>query len=161
MSYKDMFRKEQRFSFRKFSFGLASAVIANVILGGAIANSPVVHANTVTEAEAAVAPANQDLGNETKTEEEPKEPIEAVRADGENRAAEILPEALNASVTNAPATIPTIGSNAGLPAKNNDAKQFEVLHVFGNVSGTTETESTKGTGAPDFYSLVPYYRSRK
>ncbi|HEM6577896.1 TPA: DUF1542 domain-containing protein [Streptococcus suis] len=150
MSYKDMFRKEQRFSFRKFSFGLASAVIANVILGGAIANSPVVHANTVTEAEAAVAPANQDLGNETKTEEEPKEPIEAVRADGENRAAEILPEALNASVTNAPATIPTIGSNAGLPAKNNDAKQFEVLHVFGNVSGTTETESTKGTGAPDF-----------
>ncbi|NQP51046.1 YSIRK-type signal peptide-containing protein [Streptococcus suis] len=33
MSYKDMFRKEQRFSFRKFSFGLASAVIANVILG--------------------------------------------------------------------------------------------------------------------------------
>ncbi|MDD7566134.1 MAG: YSIRK-type signal peptide-containing protein [Streptococcus suis] len=31
MSYKDMFRKEQRFSFRKFSFGLASAVIANVI----------------------------------------------------------------------------------------------------------------------------------
>ncbi|HEM6077130.1 TPA: DUF1542 domain-containing protein, partial [Streptococcus suis] len=52
MSYKDMFRKEQRFSFRKFSFGLASAVIANVILGGAIANSPVVHANTVTEAEA-------------------------------------------------------------------------------------------------------------
>ncbi|NQO27706.1 DUF1542 domain-containing protein, partial [Streptococcus suis] len=54
MSYKDMFRKEQRFSFRKFSFGLASAVIANVILGGAIANSPVVHANTVTGAEAAV-----------------------------------------------------------------------------------------------------------
>ncbi|MGQ7677768.1 DUF1542 domain-containing protein [Streptococcus suis] len=52
MSYKDMFRKEQRFSFRKFSFGLASAVIANVILGGAIANSPVVHANTVTEAQA-------------------------------------------------------------------------------------------------------------
>ncbi|HFI0586477.1 TPA: DUF1542 domain-containing protein [Streptococcus suis] len=150
MSYKDMFRKEQRFSFRKFSFGLASAVIANVILGGAIANSPVVHANTVTEAEAAVAPANQDLGNETKTEEEPKEPIEAVRADVENRAAEILPEALNASVTNLPAAIPTIGSNAGLPAKNNDAKQFEVLHVFGNVSGTTETESTKGTGAPDF-----------
>ncbi|NQS17472.1 DUF1542 domain-containing protein [Streptococcus suis] len=150
MSYKDMFRKEQRFSFRKFSFGLASAVIANVILGGAIANSPVVHANTVTEAETAVAPANQDLGNETKTEEEPKEPIEAVRADVENRAAEILPEALNASVTNLPAAIPTIGSNAGLPAKNNDAKQFEVLHVFGNVSGTTETESTKGTGAPDF-----------
>ncbi|WP_024403299.1 DUF1542 domain-containing protein, partial [Streptococcus suis] len=150
MSYKDMFRKEQRFSFRKFSFGLASAVIANVILGGAIANSPVVHANTVTEAEAAVAPANQDLGNETKTEEEPKEPIEAVRTDMENRAAEILPEALNASVTNLPAAIPTIGSNAGLPAKNNDAKQFEVLHVFGNVSGTTETESTKGTGAPDF-----------
>ncbi|HHT7774415.1 TPA: DUF1542 domain-containing protein, partial [Streptococcus suis] len=100
MSYKDMFRKEQRFSFRKFSFGLASAVIANVILGGAIANSPVVHANTVTEAETAVAPANQDLGNETKTEEEPKEPIEAVRTDMENRAAEILPEALNASVTN-------------------------------------------------------------
>ncbi|HEM2811680.1 TPA: DUF1542 domain-containing protein [Streptococcus suis] len=150
MSYKDMFRKEQRFSFRKFSFGLASAVIANVILGGAIANSPVVHANTVTEAETAVAPANQDLGNETKTEEEPKEPIEAVRTDMENRAAEILPEALNASVTNLPAAIPTIGSNAGLPAKNNDAKQFEVLHVFGNVSGTTETESTKGTGAPDF-----------
>lgn len=52
MSYKDMFRKEQRFSFRKFSFGLASAVIANVIFGGAIANSPVVHANTVTEAQA-------------------------------------------------------------------------------------------------------------
>ncbi|WP_153052095.1 DUF1542 domain-containing protein, partial [Streptococcus suis] len=33
----------------KFSFGLASAVIANVIFGGAIANSPVVHANTATE----------------------------------------------------------------------------------------------------------------
>ncbi|WP_024415768.1 YSIRK-type signal peptide-containing protein [Streptococcus suis] len=49
MSSKDMFRKEQRFSFRKFSFGLASAVIANVIFGGAIANSPVVHANTTTE----------------------------------------------------------------------------------------------------------------
>ncbi|HFU4055499.1 TPA: DUF1542 domain-containing protein, partial [Streptococcus suis] len=48
MSSKDMFRKEQRFSFRKFSFGLASAVIANVIFGGAIANSPVVHANTAT-----------------------------------------------------------------------------------------------------------------
>ncbi|MDG3263812.1 YSIRK-type signal peptide-containing protein [Streptococcus suis] len=109
MSYKDMFRKEQRFSFRKFSFGLASAVIANVILGGAIANSPVVHANTVTEAETAVAPANQDLGNETKTEEEPKEPIEAVRTDMENRAAEILPEALNASVTNQAPVIPTIG----------------------------------------------------
>ncbi|MFM0589047.1 DUF1542 domain-containing protein, partial [Streptococcus suis] len=49
MSSKDMFRKEQRFSFRKFSFGLASAVIANVIFGGAIANTPVVHANTATE----------------------------------------------------------------------------------------------------------------
>ncbi|HEM5094418.1 TPA: DUF1542 domain-containing protein, partial [Streptococcus suis] len=49
MSSKDMFRKKQRFSFRKFSFGLASAVIANVIFGGAIANSPVVHANTTTE----------------------------------------------------------------------------------------------------------------
>ncbi|WP_153047573.1 DUF1542 domain-containing protein, partial [Streptococcus suis] len=71
MSYKDMFRKEQRFSFRKFSFGLASAVIANVILGGAIANSPVVHANTVTEAQATAvsetgevsvkAPANQEV----------------------------------------------------------------------------------------------------
>ncbi|CYV27039.1 DUF1542 domain-containing protein [Streptococcus suis] len=53
MSKKDMFRKEQRFSFRKFSFGLASAVIANVIFGGAIANSPVVHANTETRAESA------------------------------------------------------------------------------------------------------------
>ncbi|NQO50891.1 DUF1542 domain-containing protein, partial [Streptococcus suis] len=151
MSYKDMFRKEQRFSFRKFSFGLASAVIANVILGGAIANSPVVHANTVTEAETAVAPANQDLGNETKTEEEPKEPIEAVRTDMENRAAEILPEALNASVTNQAPVIPTIGRNAGLSAKNNDARQYEVLHVFGNVSGTTEAESTTGSAtAPDF-----------
>ncbi|HFU3792027.1 TPA: DUF1542 domain-containing protein, partial [Streptococcus suis] len=49
MSSKDMFRKEQRFSFRKFSFGLASAVIANVIFGGAIASSPIVHANTATE----------------------------------------------------------------------------------------------------------------
>ncbi|HEL2191719.1 TPA: DUF1542 domain-containing protein, partial [Streptococcus suis] len=49
MSSKDIFRKEQRFSFRKFSFGLASAVIANVIFGGAIASSPVVHANTATE----------------------------------------------------------------------------------------------------------------
>ncbi|HHW4950420.1 TPA: DUF1542 domain-containing protein, partial [Streptococcus suis] len=49
MSSKDMFRKEQRFSFRKFSFGLASAVIANVIFGGAITSSPVVHANTATE----------------------------------------------------------------------------------------------------------------
>ncbi len=71
MSCKDMFRKEQRFSFRKFSFGLASAVIANVIFGGAIASSPVVHANTVTEAQATAvsetgevsvkAPANQEV----------------------------------------------------------------------------------------------------
>ncbi|HFI0796180.1 TPA: DUF1542 domain-containing protein [Streptococcus suis] len=49
MSKKDMFRKEQRFSFRKFSFGLASALIANVIFGGAIASSPVVHADTAIE----------------------------------------------------------------------------------------------------------------
>ncbi|HFI0646327.1 TPA: DUF1542 domain-containing protein, partial [Streptococcus suis] len=55
MSSKDMFRKEQRFSFRKFSFGLASAVIANVIFGGAIASSPVVHANTATETAAVAA----------------------------------------------------------------------------------------------------------
>ncbi|NQP51045.1 DUF1542 domain-containing protein [Streptococcus suis] len=105
----------------------------------------------MTEAETAVAPANQDLGNETKTEEEPKEPIEAVRTDMENRAAEILPEALNASVTNQAPVIPTIGRNAGLSAKNNDARQYEVLHVFGNVSGTTEAESTTGSAtAPDF-----------
>ncbi|WP_260619138.1 DUF1542 domain-containing protein [Streptococcus sp. 2018037] len=156
MSYKDMFRKEQRFSFRKFSFGLASAVIANVILGGAIANSPVVHANTVTEAEAAVAPANQDLGNETKTEEEPKEPIEAVRADGENRAAEILPEALNASVTNQAPVIPTIGdlpkdaSGQNVSGKATDNKIYRVVYVFGNVAGTTETEDGKQNAAPTF-----------
>ncbi|MCO8241712.1 DUF1542 domain-containing protein [Streptococcus suis] len=156
MSYKDMFRKEQRFSFRKFSFGLASAVIANVILGGAIANSPVVHANTVTEAEAAVAPANQDLGNETKTEEEPKEPIEAVRADVENRAAEILPEALNASVTNQAPVIPTIGdlpkdaSGQNVSGKATDNKIYRVVYVFGNVAGTTETEDGKQNAAPTF-----------
>ncbi|NQO21910.1 DUF1542 domain-containing protein [Streptococcus suis] len=154
MSYKDMFRKEQRFSFRKFSFGLASAVIANVILGGAIANSPVVHANTVTEAEAAVAPANQDLGNETKTEEEPKEPIEAVRADGENRAAEILPEALNASVTNQAPVIPTIGdlpkdaSGKLINGKTGDNKIYHVVYVFGKVTGTTETETGSQNAAP-------------
>ncbi|MDG4479518.1 DUF1542 domain-containing protein [Streptococcus suis] len=154
MSYKDMFRKEQRFSFRKFSFGLASAVIANVILGGAIANSPVVHANTVTEAEAAVAPANQDLGNETKTEEEPKEPIEAVRADVENRAAEILPEALNASVTNQAPVIPTIGdlpkdaSGKLINGKTGDNKIYHVVYVFGKVTGTTETETGSQNAAP-------------
>ncbi|MEG3263535.1 DUF1542 domain-containing protein [Streptococcus suis] len=156
MSYKDMFRKEQRFSFRKFSFGLASAVIANVILGGAIANSPVVHANTVTEAETAVAPANQDLGNETKTEEEPKEPIEAVRTDMENRAAEILPEALNASVTNQAPVIPTIGdlpkdaSGQNVHGKATDNKIYRVVYVFGNVAGTTETEDGKQNVAPTF-----------
>ncbi|HHW4957523.1 TPA: DUF1542 domain-containing protein, partial [Streptococcus suis] len=156
MSYKDMFRKEQRFSFRKFSFGLASAVIANVILGGAIANSPVVHANTVTEAEAAVAPANQDLGNETKTEEEPKEPIEAVRADVENRAAEILPEALNASITNQAPVIPIIGdlpkdaSGQNVHGKATDNKIYRVVYVFGNVAGTTETEDGKQNVAPTF-----------
>ncbi|HEM5104357.1 DUF1542 domain-containing protein [Streptococcus suis] len=154
MSYKDMFRKEQRFSFRKFSFGLASAVIANVILGGAIANSPVVHANTVTEAEAAVAPANQDLGNETKTEEEPKEPIEAVRTDVENRAAEILPEALNASVTNQAPVIPTIGdlpkdaSGKLINGKTGDNKIYHVVYVFGKVTGTTETETGSQNAAP-------------
>ncbi|HFU3725871.1 TPA: DUF1542 domain-containing protein [Streptococcus suis] len=154
MSYKDMFRKEQRFSFRKFSFGLASAVIANVILGGAIANSPVVHANTVTEAEAAVAPANQDLGNETKTEEEPKEPIEAVRADVENRAAEILPEALNASITNQAPVIPTIGdlpkdaSGKLINGKTGDNKIYHVVYVFGKVTGTTETETGSQNAAP-------------
>ncbi|WP_105242947.1 DUF1542 domain-containing protein [Streptococcus suis] len=154
MSYKDMFRKEQRFSFRKFSFGLASAVIANVILGGAIANSPVVHANTVTEAEAAVAPANQDLGNETKTEEEPKEPIEAVRADVENRAAEILPEALNASVTNQAPVIPTIwdlpkdASGKLINGKTGDNKIYHVVYVFGKVTGTTETETGSQNAAP-------------
>ncbi|HFR3983592.1 TPA: DUF1542 domain-containing protein, partial [Streptococcus suis] len=151
-----MFRKEQRFSFRKFSFGLASAVIANVILGGAIANSPVVHANTVTEAETAVAPANQDLGNETKTEEEPKEPIEAVRTDMENRAAEILPEALNASVTNQAPVIPTIGdlpkdaSGQNVHGKATDNKIYRVVYVFGNVAGTTETEDGKQNVAPTF-----------
>ncbi|HEM5499971.1 TPA: DUF1542 domain-containing protein, partial [Streptococcus suis] len=156
MSYKDMFRKEQRFSFRKFSFGLASAVIANVILGGAIANSPVVHANTVTEAEAAVAPANQDLGNETKTEEEPKEPIEAVRTDMENRAAEILPEALNASVTNQAPVIPTIGdlpkdaSGQNIQGKTGDNKIYRIVYIFGNVAGTTETEDGKQNAAPTF-----------
>ncbi|HFR3756944.1 TPA: DUF1542 domain-containing protein, partial [Streptococcus suis] len=156
MSYKDMFRKEQRFSFRKFSFGLASAVIANVILGGAIANSPVVHANTVTEAETAVAPANQDLGNETKTEEEPKEPIEAVRTYMENRAAEILPEALNASVTNQAPVIPTIGdlpkdaSGQNVHGKATDNKIYRVVYVFGNVAGTTETEDGKQNVAPTF-----------
>uniref|UniRef100_UPI0006ACFDC9 DUF1542 domain-containing protein n=1 Tax=Streptococcus suis TaxID=1307 RepID=UPI0006ACFDC9 len=58
MSSKDMFRKEQRFSFRKFSFGLASAVIANVIFGGAIASSPIVHANTA-EPTSTVAPSER------------------------------------------------------------------------------------------------------
>ncbi|HFI0101162.1 TPA: DUF1542 domain-containing protein, partial [Streptococcus suis] len=156
MSYKDMFRKEQRFSFRKFSFGLASAVIANVILGGAIANSPVVHANTVTEAEAAVAPANQDLENETKTEEEPKEPIEAVRTDVENRAAEILPEALNASVTNQAPVIPTIGdlpkdaSGKLINGKAGVDKIYRVVYVFGKVTGTTETDTGQTNTAPEF-----------
>ncbi|HEL2505950.1 TPA: DUF1542 domain-containing protein [Streptococcus suis] len=156
MSYKDMFRKEQRFSFRKFSFGLASAVIANVILGGAIANSPVVHANTVTEAETAVAPANQDLGNETKTEEEPKEPIEAVRTDMENRAAEILPEALNASVTNQAPVIPTIGdlpkdaSGKLINGKAGVDKIYRVVYVFGKVTGTTETDTGQTNTAPEF-----------
>ncbi|HFR3977750.1 TPA: YPDG domain-containing protein, partial [Streptococcus suis] len=47
---KNMFRNEQRFSFRKYSFGLASALIANVVFGATIAGGPVVHANTESEA---------------------------------------------------------------------------------------------------------------
>ncbi|MDY5054405.1 MAG: DUF1542 domain-containing protein, partial [Streptococcus suis] len=108
----------------------------------------------MTEAEAAVAPANQDLGNETKTEEEPKEPIEAVRADGENRAAEILPEALNASVTNQAPVIPTIGdlpkdaSGKLINGKTGDNKIYHVVYVFGKVTGTTETETGSQNAAP-------------
>ncbi|HFH9840441.1 TPA: YPDG domain-containing protein, partial [Streptococcus suis] len=47
---KNMFRQEQRFSFRKYSFGLASALIANVVFGATIAGGPIVHANTETDA---------------------------------------------------------------------------------------------------------------
>ncbi|NQO85937.1 YSIRK-type signal peptide-containing protein, partial [Streptococcus suis] len=46
---KNMFRNEQRFSFRKYSFGLASALIANVVFGATIAGGPLVHADTDTE----------------------------------------------------------------------------------------------------------------
>ncbi|HFU4030191.1 TPA: YPDG domain-containing protein, partial [Streptococcus suis] len=46
---KNMFRQEQRFSFRKYSFGLASALIANVVFGATIAGGPLVHANTEAE----------------------------------------------------------------------------------------------------------------
>ncbi|HFR3539516.1 TPA: YSIRK-type signal peptide-containing protein, partial [Streptococcus suis] len=56
---KNMFRQEQRFSFRKYSFGLASALIANVVFGATIAGGPVVHADTETEVAAVTSSSSQ------------------------------------------------------------------------------------------------------
>ncbi|HFI0468410.1 TPA: YPDG domain-containing protein, partial [Streptococcus suis] len=56
---KNMFRQEQRFSFRKYSFGLASALIANVVFGATIAGGPVVHADTETEVAAVSSSSSQ------------------------------------------------------------------------------------------------------
>ncbi|NQG97138.1 YSIRK-type signal peptide-containing protein, partial [Streptococcus suis] len=68
---KDLFRKEQRFSFRKFSFGLASAVIASVIFGGSVASGNVAHANSTTEVAASsseeTATASSGEGQATET----------------------------------------------------------------------------------------------
>ncbi|HGA1494836.1 TPA: YPDG domain-containing protein, partial [Streptococcus suis] len=67
---KNMFRNEQRFSFRKYSFGLASALIANVVFGATIAGGPVVHANTESEATTVTSSSSVQLetvGNSTET----------------------------------------------------------------------------------------------
>ncbi|HEM5985253.1 TPA: YSIRK-type signal peptide-containing protein, partial [Streptococcus suis] len=67
---KNMFRNEQRFSFRKFSFGLASALIANLVFGTTIAGGPVVHANTESEAATVTSSSSVQLetvGNSTET----------------------------------------------------------------------------------------------
>ncbi|HEM6289489.1 TPA: YPDG domain-containing protein, partial [Streptococcus suis] len=67
---KNMFRNEQRFSFRKYSFGLASALIANVVFGATIAGGPVVHANTESEATTVTSSSSvqlETLGNSTET----------------------------------------------------------------------------------------------
>ncbi|HEM2549206.1 TPA: YPDG domain-containing protein, partial [Streptococcus suis] len=58
---KNMFRQEQRFSFRKYSFGLASALIANVVFGATIAGGPVAHADTETEVAAVTSSSSQQL----------------------------------------------------------------------------------------------------
>ncbi|HFI0796536.1 TPA: YPDG domain-containing protein, partial [Streptococcus suis] len=72
---KNMFRQEQRFSFRKYSFGLASALIANVVFGATIAGGPVVHADTETEVAAVTSSSSQqseveslDAGTSISTE---------------------------------------------------------------------------------------------
>ncbi|HFU4002137.1 TPA: YSIRK-type signal peptide-containing protein, partial [Streptococcus suis] len=67
---KNMFRQEQRFSFRKYSFGLASALIATVAFGATITGGPTVHANTEVEAvsvstASSEQPASEDTASET------------------------------------------------------------------------------------------------
>ncbi|HFI0177621.1 TPA: YPDG domain-containing protein, partial [Streptococcus suis] len=71
-----MFRQEQRFSFRKYSFGLASALIANVVFGATIAGGPVVHANTETEA--ATVTSTSNVQSETVGSTEPSVAEETV-----------------------------------------------------------------------------------
>ncbi|WP_153048007.1 YSIRK-type signal peptide-containing protein, partial [Streptococcus suis] len=73
---KNMFRQEQRFSFRKYSFGLASALIANVVFGATIAGGPVVHANTETEA--ATVTSTSSVQSETVGSTEPSVAEETV-----------------------------------------------------------------------------------
>ncbi|HFI0120457.1 TPA: YPDG domain-containing protein, partial [Streptococcus suis] len=73
---KNMFRNEQRFSFRKYSFGLASALIANVVFGATIAGGPVVHANTETEA--ATVTSTSNVQSETVGSTEPSVAEETV-----------------------------------------------------------------------------------
>ncbi|HEL2730186.1 TPA: hypothetical protein T8F52_001294 [Streptococcus suis] len=48
-------------------------------------------------------------------------------------------------VLNAAPSMPTIGVNPNVKPNNNDSRKLEVLHVFGNVTGTTETETGKTT----------------
>ncbi|HFI0068070.1 TPA: YSIRK-type signal peptide-containing protein, partial [Streptococcus suis] len=84
---KNMFRQEQRFSFRKYSFGLASALIANVVFGATIAGAPVVHANTETEA--AIVTSTSSVQSETVGSTEPSIAEETVAT----------PEVRNVSLT--------------------------------------------------------------
>ncbi|WP_153054861.1 DUF1542 domain-containing protein, partial [Streptococcus suis] len=54
-------------------------------------------------------------------------------------------------ILNAAPSMPTIGVNPNVKPNNNDPRKLEVLHVFGNVTGTTEAVSTSGSAtAPDF-----------
>ncbi|HFI0420191.1 TPA: YSIRK-type signal peptide-containing protein, partial [Streptococcus suis] len=83
---KNMFRQEQRFSFRKYSFGLASALIANVVFGATIAGGPVVHADTETEV-AAVSSSSSQQSEVESTDAGTSIPTETVAAPVERQVA--------------------------------------------------------------------------